>query len=457
MKLSVIVLVCDKDFKNAQKLVDNINSRVKVDHEVIIVDNRENREDKLELSDCEIFTKKENLCCFEGRRQAVLSCAKGDYVWFVDADDDVEEIAHFDFTEDLICFNYWCRTENDEKKVSCSNPYQCAYTASEAQFFSASWRNVLKNMVWNKFYKTSVLKDIYKHLPDGLKINFSEDTLLNILVLSQIKTIRFLRDYFYVYYFCSGDTNKEEYDSIEPLKRTMQGFDISLGLLSTWLTEEKQKISGISAVGFFKGSAEFWLKKILLCKENIRGDFVKDVLLPIYDRQMLRSTVSSMDISEEEKQTLFEVLKNPPLVLLGKGENEYTIEDIKNAKCEIWTVGTYPKLGADKYFEWHGIEDTLDQRKNIITEYPDYLRTKYAFLPLNNSIANMLCIAYEMGYTHIEILGCQMNTREEYIKQRPALALVIGYFMGKGLEINWIGSPENTHYGDKKQNDYTDK
>lgn len=451
MKLSIVILVCDKDYKMLPCLSYSIDKHIKVEHEICVCDNREKHKgESLGVHGIKVFNAKENLFIFEGRRQTVLNCASGDYVWFIDADDDVTTLDEFNFDEDLICFNYVSVNSKDKSEKPCNNPYHVAYTANKSNFFTYSWRNVTKNMLWNKFIKRDLLVDVYSHVPDGMKIVLMEDCLLNILLLSKIKTLRFETGLYYKYYHNAGDSQKDEYTDIKPLERLLTGYDTALGLLNIWLTPEMQDASGINAGGFYNGTAEFLIKKIPLCDENTRPKFI-DLLEKYYTRDYLRVIYNKMDnviFTDEARRRIETALLPKPLVILGKGENEYSIKDIHSKGCEVWTVGTYAEDGADRYYEWHGEEvtKTINPNRELITEYPTELLKKYDFLPVNNSIAIMLLIAFESGYKHIEILGCQMNTKEEYIKQRPALAIIVGWLMGQGLEINWIGSPENNHY-----------
>ena len=70
-------------------------------------------------------------------------------------------------------------------------------------------------------------------------------------------------------------------------------------------------------------------------------------------------------------------------------------------------------------------------------------------LPLNNSVCVMLAEAYFEGYTDIEILGSPMIARDEYLRQRAALAMCIGYIRGMTQEnvyIKWPDEPEKVDY-----------
>lgn len=132
------------------------------------------------------------------------------------------------------------------------------------------------------------------------------------------------------------------------------------------------------------------------------------------------------------------------LIILGKGNIK---EDIRynTAVTKVWTVGTSEYPDADLYFEFHDIPVNHPQGK-VITQVPEML--SQSDLPLNNSICIMLAMAVCFGeFDTIRIAGCPMNTKEEYIEQRTALAYMVGYYRGKGYKIIWDDLPENTHYG----------
>ena len=132
------------------------------------------------------------------------------------------------------------------------------------------------------------------------------------------------------------------------------------------------------------------------------------------------------------------------LIILGKGHIKEDIEYVP-ASTKVWTVGTSKYPDADLYFEFHDIPVNHPAEKTI-THVPEML--SQSDLPLNNSICIMLAMAVGCGeFDTIRIVGCPMNTREEYIEQRTALAYMVGYYKGKGHKIIWDDLPENTHYG----------
>lgn len=142
------------------------------------------------------------------------------------------------------------------------------------------------------------------------------------------------------------------------------------------------------------------------------------------------------------------------LIILGKAPVQGKAG--KDAKvdypdCEVWTVGTHKIKNADRYYEFHGIDVP---GRTMVRDVSSEVKTCATLIPLNNSVSVMLAEAFFAGYKHIEILGAPMIARDEYIKQRAALAMCISYFRGLSHEsvyIKWPDEPEKVNYFEKYQ------
>lgn len=137
------------------------------------------------------------------------------------------------------------------------------------------------------------------------------------------------------------------------------------------------------------------------------------------------------------------------LIILGKApvQGKAGIDaKIDYPDCEVWTVGTHKIENADRYYEFHGIDvPGREMVRDVISE----VKTCAELIPLNNSVSVMLAEAFFEGYADIEILGSPMIARDEYLKQRAALAMCIGYFRGmshENVHIKWPDEPEHIDY-----------
>lgn len=132
------------------------------------------------------------------------------------------------------------------------------------------------------------------------------------------------------------------------------------------------------------------------------------------------------------------------LIICGKGNDHIPLNEIAEEDTEVWLHGTDNRDGADWYFELHGIETG---RENTIYEIPE---TVYrAGLPINNTICAMLVCAWLSGYQDITLMGAPLEATEEYQDQKPAVAFIVGFLKGKGLNIKWEEGPQSTDYGRK--------
>jgi hypothetical protein len=145
---------------------------------------------------------------------------------------------------------------------------------------------------------------------------------------------------------------------------------------------------------------------------------------------------------------------NKKLVILGKApvKGKQCIDaKVDFPDCEVWTVGTHKIKNADRYYEFHGLE--VAGRKMVRDVWSE-VKSLADLIPLNNSVSVMLAQAYFEGYTNIEILGSPMIARDEYIRQRAALAMCIGYIRGISREtvhIEWPEEPEKLDYFERYQ------
>lgn len=146
---------------------------------------------------------------------------------------------------------------------------------------------------------------------------------------------------------------------------------------------------------------------------------------------------------------------NKKLIILGKapvaGKRGIDAK-VDFPDCEVWTVGTHKIKNADRYYEFHGLALSTD--RPVFRDVSNDVKAVSSLLPVNNSISAMLLEAYFEGYKDIEILGCPMIARDEYLKQKPALAMCIGFCLGNSrdnIQISWDGAPENVRYYERYQ------
>lgn len=163
MGVSIIIPFCDKDFCYIKDILSKIDTNVKIQHEVILLDNRENKNYKVEGKFDKIVINEHN--GYNYSRKKAVPEATMEYIWFIDADDTIYEIDEtfndilnknydsidFLFTDDLNKFCFY-----KDKKI--------------VDFFTDT-------ILWNRWIKTNCCLKAFKDLSD-CKLCFSDDVIL---------------------------------------------------------------------------------------------------------------------------------------------------------------------------------------------------------------------------------------------------------------------------------------
>lgn len=177
MKLSIVIVFWDKDYKKAERAYTQIKERVNFkDYEIITIDNREETNEKLIFEPT--FSFGYNARQLAARKKS-LEFVKGEYIWFVDADDEVLGLDEFDYTEDCVIFDaLYCR-KNGYSSVLRKFNEKTIFELSKnnkAKINAIDENNIL--VLWNKIIKADKLKEVYSILPDDKKIIYFEDSFV---------------------------------------------------------------------------------------------------------------------------------------------------------------------------------------------------------------------------------------------------------------------------------------
>ena len=209
--LSIGITVCDKDYKLCKNLLKQINEKVKIEHEVIIIDNREQfAAEKTSWTSSYSFGY--NAYQFSARAK-IIELAKGDYIWFIDGDDDIREIDSFNWTEDVIAFSYSTYSVGD---------VHIKEDLITQDVFSYNTSVIIKPVLWNKFIKKSLFTDKFINKYSNLKIVTNEDTLWCYEALRHAKSVRIVDKIIYQHNL--GLSNRQDSFSEDNLKEITTGY-----------------------------------------------------------------------------------------------------------------------------------------------------------------------------------------------------------------------------------------
>lgn len=119
------------------------------------------------------------------------------------------------------------------------------------------------------------------------------------------------------------------------------------------------------------------------------------------------------------------------LIICGNAR-EITQEELEGH--EIWALRTGVIWGADRYWDFHGMEfpEPTYRFKDIPID-----RLHSIGLPLSNSICILVAYAvYTRDYDEIIIKGSPLRATE-YKNRRTDLAFIVGWARGKGVRVHW--------------------
>lgn len=235
MKLSVVIIFCDKDFKYLDSMIKMVEKFVTAEHEIILVDNRNNQEHF--ETNYKVVSKGSNCYIFEGRRLG-LDAASGDYIWFVDVDDEIiGEVSEEDLkgrTEKILQLNYKINNNSFIKLGQIKNNIAC---------FGPS--------VWSRIYKAEELREALKPLKRDIKLVNGEDRVIFDFMMNRCKSREdiYIFDDKYRYNYNLSVSAATQFKNKESLERGLIGeeeLDYIYSFLPENFEEGKRKIIAIN-------------------------------------------------------------------------------------------------------------------------------------------------------------------------------------------------------------------
>ena len=208
--LSIIILFCDKDVCYLKDILRDIKEKIKVKHEIILVDNREKDKSNLPKGNYKIVSKGYNTYQFEGRRMG-LDEANGIFVWYVDVDDSIiGELTNLDFrgksNADIIQLY-----TKDDTRVNFILPMMAH--DKDLYYFG-------NGRLWSRLLSTRILKAALKPIKRDIKFMGYEDSFLFSLMYEHSQNIDYIDKFVYQYNSSRSTRNKnnftkEKFDELE--------------------------------------------------------------------------------------------------------------------------------------------------------------------------------------------------------------------------------------------------
>lgn len=223
LKVSVIVPVYNAE-KYLNRCIESLTNQTLEDIEMIFVndgstDNSINILKSYKEKDKRIvIIDKVNEGVSEARNQGI-SKAKGDYIFFVDSDDwiDLNTLENMYETAikddiDIVMCSYVREFKDHSKEKSIDLNDKIIYKDKDLEQLHLSIIGPLDNQisksenldsvgtVWAKLYKSSLIQNSEVKFIDLKEIGSAEDTLFNIMLFKDVKTVKFINKPYYHYW-----------------------------------------------------------------------------------------------------------------------------------------------------------------------------------------------------------------------------------------------------------------
>lgn len=245
--LSIVIPIIDRDVETITKKIEEIHARVKLSHEIIIVDNREEKRDfSIDFRDAKVVSKGYNCYQFEAKRYAAGFCS-GEYIWFIDSDDSIYEVdVEIDCIskQDLIVFDF-VETYDPIKEFNRNYRLYGDYKGERTPFKTAKLsaetiRSYIQCFTWNKWFRRTKFKKIAEKLPQNKNIIVAEDEFWVNIFLKNIDEFLILDKIFYRHNINSGLTTQNAF-TLQHLNTFLIGFDEIKQIIADNLDDEAQK------------------------------------------------------------------------------------------------------------------------------------------------------------------------------------------------------------------------
>src|SRR5574344_242833 len=317
MKLSICVLFCDKDCHLAELLSNKIynNTAGINDKEILFLDNKENNHDELHFNECvKLYTMGYNAYQLQGRK-FLISKATGDYIWFIDADDDIYFVDNeiLDVADkliyDTIIFSY--TYEHVPFKDWKIKEYGADYAMNDK--YGA--------MAWNKWFKRDILLRVEEYVPENLKVIASEDLILVMGASKFSKKSIYLPDILYNFNTEASMSGCKSIHDIESFKHIMFGMKDADKIMKRILGDnyDMHTIQCNDAI--------FFLYKAGICDQNIQDEAL-DIIINEFDISILIESWSTSQYLMNLKQSY---------ILWNKLEKRFP------KKFDYFAIGTYSR------------------------------------------------------------------------------------------------------------------
>ncbi len=298
-KVSIVVPVYNGE-RYADKCIKNLLAQSYKDIEIILMDDGSS-DNTPQILDA--WAEKDERIVVVHQKNSGVSVARnngtdratGDYILYMDIDDDITENLIEDNIRlarekdaDILMFGFWYLSEDTGKRSD--NKIDVGFSGDAESFFNdyliKTIDSEMLNAPWNKLYKISFLKENnLKFLP---KYPIYEDIYFNVNALKYAKNIVVNNELYYVYYVRRSGSAITRY--VDDYFKIVSKFYESALEYSAMFRDNTRQIEAFS--GFYVGLVTNNLKQIS-CNDDIKFKekrrLIKDICCDDRFRKALRT------------------------------------------------------------------------------------------------------------------------------------------------------------------------
>lgn len=286
--LSIGIIFWEGDYKNYDFLLKRIKECVHVPYELIIIDNTEGSK----LKDKADYSFGYNAYQFSARYK-IVELAKGDYIWFIDGDDDIFEVADFPYTEDVVVFG----------ADTVGVPIEYETKNITKNIFTFDVVRKLQPVLWNKFIKKSMFDLKVLEPYKDMSIIPNEDTVWFYSAVKNAKTVKTINKTLYSHK--EGFSNKVDNVLLSDIEHVTFGYKESSVILRKLIDDDTFYHNVIMATNI-------WLLSMAFRSEDILKAL--DILSEYITVEQVKECFNDMIIAipqneEKDKRRIKEIIK----------------------------------------------------------------------------------------------------------------------------------------------------
>ena len=279
-KISIIIPVYNGE-KYIRRCLDSVINQTYNDIQIIVINDgsTDNTENILKTYSDIVLINKENEGVSKARNTG-LSLATGDYVYFCDADDYLEENAFEvlvkEYAEnDLLRFGHYV-VNGDQKKEKTNDDdvlagVDLSFNSNE-QILEYLISNKTEGHLWNYLFKLSVIKE--NDILFDEELFYQEDVMFLLRYCLNIKNIKIISNPFYNYYVNENSVTKNIKSSIRNLSSISNLRHKMLKLLKD---NDKMNLSSLLEQRFLNLQLSYILDYRIKLSKKEYMDFLKQI------------------------------------------------------------------------------------------------------------------------------------------------------------------------------------